>query len=132
MATGRRDYTWGVLQDSIQPGRYTAAFLDYGYAFIGDGDTETVLDYTVPEGSKLFVTGLFICTDSPAINNFVLYKVASGILTSYFEVNQMFDFGAFGGYIYNAGERLLVRCENKDDKSYTFRGSLIGLSEKLV
>jgi len=132
MAKGRRDYTWGVLQDSILPGRYSTNFLELGLASVSPGVGANAITYVVPPGYKLFLTGVFLSTPSPCINSSYVKKNGFIVVTSYFSVSYTFDFGSQGSYVYNEGEELQIQFNNNDNVQQLFYAQVIGVLEELV
>jgi len=132
MAHGRRDYTWGVLQDSILPGRYSANFNQIGYAEVTTGVTEVVYTYTVPPGYKLFLTAIYTSIDVAAICRVVIKKDLAIVLHSVFTFTHIFSLGSYGSFPYDEGETLEVRVSNTDTEDGDCYVEVFGVLEELV
>lgn len=132
MAKGRRDYTWGVLQDSILPGRYTSNFSLFGADQLTYQLLKNILSYTVPPGYKFFLLGVFISTHSPVINAGYVKKGTTNISVIFFEVNYFFNYGDLGVVSFEPGEVVNIECLNWDTYTYWFNTTIIGLLEELV
>lgn len=132
MAHGRRDYTWGVLQDSIQPGRYTVNFNDFQALNTNPGQTDTAFTYTVPAGYKLYVSGIMISSNTARRAIVVIKKDTTVLATAWFSFNWSFDFGAYGSFPYEEGEKLEVLVSSGELFSYTVYTNVIGFIEELA
>jgi len=132
MAHGRRDYTWGVLQDSILPGRYSANFNDFAYAAVVTGATETVYQYTVPPGYKLFLTAVYITIDVASLCSVVIKKDLENVLYTFFTFNYIFSLGSYGSFPYSEGEVLKVAVSNTDENAGDCYVEVFGVLEELV
>lgn len=132
MAKGRRDYTWGVLQDSILPGRYSANFFQAATKAIFALTADDVFTYTVPEGYRLFLTGVCVSVSNPPINGIYIIKDSTILITLYFALNYIYDFGSFGSITFEEGEILKVRGINYDDIIANFTVVAFGVLEQLV
>jgi len=132
MAKGRRDYTWGVLQDSILPGRYSTNFFKFEYITLLSGTDGDVITYTVPAGYKLLLISVRVSTLSPATNVVRLTKNSILIIDLFYSLNYSFDFGSGGSYSFEAGDVLVVTCINYDTVAHTFYVGIMGVLEQLV
>jgi len=132
MAKGRRDYTWGVLQDSIQPGLYSVDFIKVDQVYLGSIETGSALSYTVPEGYKLFLLGVYVTTGSFAVNHCRVKRNDAYLSFLEFEVNHELNFGTYGSVSYEPGKILTVEVTNKDDRSFWFYCTVLGVLEELV
>ena len=132
MAKGRRDYTWGVLQDAILPGRYSVNWFMEDTSVLSGVSTESLIPYTVPAGYKFFLTGVFVTCSSPQINQVAIWKDAAAVIVSYFTLNFHADFASLGSYNYAAGEAFKVAVGNFDAVNATFYVQAFGVLEQLV
>ena len=132
MARGRRDYTWGVLQDAILPGRYSVNWFKGAVSVLEGDSTESLIPYTVPAGYKFFLTGVFVTCSSPQINQIAIWKDAAAVIVSYFTLNYHADFASLGSYNYAAGESFKVAVGNFDTVNATFWVHAFGVLELLV
>jgi len=132
MAKGRRDYTWGVLQDAILPGRYSVNWFDSLNLEIDAFSNNTLILYTVPLGYKFFLTGVFITCFSPQMNLITLYKDDVAFLLKYFSVGYDADLASLGSYVFNAAEELKIIATNYDAVDVWFSCQAFGVLEELV
>ena len=132
MAKGRRDYTWGVLQDAILPGRYSVNWFRSASHIIEGVGSDTFISYTVPVGYKFFLTGVFVTCSSPQINMTTVTKDAAVVIATYFCLNLSADFASLGSYTFEAGEELKVLAGNFDGADVTFYVQAFGVLEQLV
>ena len=132
MARGRRDYTWGVLQDAILPGRYSVNWFKGAVSVLEGDSTSSLLSYTVPVGYKFFLTGVFVTCSSPQIQQIAIYKGVTAVIASYFALNYHADFASLGSYNYEAGEIFKVGLSNFDTVDATFWVEAFGVLELLV
>lgn len=132
MAHGRRDYTWGVLQDSILPGRYSVNFNGFGTANIATGVTGVPYEYTVPAGKKLYVAGIYVTMNTASLCIAVIKRDDEVMLTAFFSFVYEFDLGSYGSFPYDEGEVLQVRVSNTDEIVGTCYVNVIGVIEDLV
>jgi len=132
MARGRRDYTWGVLQDAILPGRYSVNWFDSRLVVLESAEDARIYDYSVPAGYKLFLTGLFITCSSPQINLIYIIKDMETIFSNYFTLNFHADFASLGSYIFETGEDFEIYGVNFDSIDVPFRIHAFGVLEQLV
>jgi len=131
MASGRRDYTVGVLEDSISPGRYSVNYSRYKNLIIPAGESGYVDNYGIPEGYVFYMTSVRVSTLSPVINMVRLWKDSEYIIDFYFEVNCCIDFGYRGSYKVNAGESIVLVCRNYDDVGTNFDATILGVLEQI-
>jgi len=132
MAKGRRDYTWGVLQDSILPGKYSVNFADYDFVLLTAYQNKVVYTYTVPDGYRLYLTGLCVSSVSPGPHTLQLWRNSDVLLTLFFSLTHAQDFGSFGSLSFEGGEVLNVNCENYESISAYFWVEVFGVLEQLV
>lgn len=132
MAKGRRDYTWGVLQDSILPGKYSTNFYDGGICVPDSGEGLIAVTYTVPDGFKLFLLGVILGSRSPALNDFGIKKNDLFILYNYFEMTRSLNLGTYGAIPFDEGDKLEIYFKNNDTIAYEFYANIIGVMEELV
>ena len=132
MAHGRRDYTWGVLQDSILPGRYSANFNKFAYASVVPGITNTVYNYTVPPGYKLFLTAVYVSIDVAGLSFLTIKKGLENVLATRFSFNYVFSLGSYGSFPYDEGELLRVVVSNNDTIDGDCYVEVFGVLEELV
>ena len=132
MAKGRRDYTWGVLQDSILPGKYSVNFAGYSNLDLAAYQLMVVYTYTVPDGYRLFLTGLCVSSKSPGAHTLQLWRDSDVLLTLFFSLTHAQDFGSFGSLSFEGGEVLNINCSNAESISAYFWVEVFGVLEQLV
>jgi len=132
MAHGRRDYTWGVLQDSILPGRYSVNWFEAGTADVGTGDFATIIHYLVPSGYRFFLTGVFVTASLPHMNNLLIAKNEITLITKFFNLNYDVNLGSIGSYMFDPGDYLNILVFNNDELDVSFFVQAFGVIELLV
>jgi len=132
MAEGRKDYTWGVLQDNFVLGRYQANWLKTGTGTIEAGDNDTLLEYTVPAGYKFFLTAVFLTCNSQHRNLLYIMKTVFPLLIKYFNMNYDSEFASLGAFPYNAGDIFKVNAYNYDSIDVFFMVQAYGVLEEIV
>ena len=121
-----------MLQDAILPGRYSVNWFMEDSSVLDGVSTDSLIRYTVPVGYKFFLTGVFVTSSSPQINQLAIWKDASAVIVSYFTLNFHADLASVGSYDYEAGEDFKVGVSNFDTKAATFYVQAFGVLEKLV
>lgn len=131
MAVGRRDYTWGFLNEAATEGRYTESFFKNNTVYIASSSVGTVYDYTVPVGYKLGINQIHFSTDSRCVNMICLYvkNTLSGYI--HFSDNYVFSFSDQNPLYLFAGERFFITCYNYDEVTANFRVIVIGVLASL-
>jgi len=133
MAKGRRDYTWGVLQDTVQVGLYSSNLQYTGHVVIAAppafGDA---ISYEVPAGYKLFLLGVVCTCQYPGINLAIIGHGEPGYIYAYFDTMASFNLGSYGSISYKAGRVLKVRIYNYDTITQDFWVTIYGILEELV
>jgi len=131
MASGRRDYTWGFLNEAASEGRYNQTFQEYVSKDIAAGAVELIWSYTVPAGYRLALNRIEVCSFS-RIRNWV-FLVSNGvtILTILFDTNYSFIVSDKNPLYTEAGQIVYVSCRNLDELSSMFYGQVTGVLEQL-
>ena len=132
MAKGRRDYTWGVLQDTIQPGLYSSNFKYAQSVTLAAGANGNAISYTVPDGYKLFLLGAIYTCKNPGINMAVLGPGSGVDIVAYFDTRAEFNLGSYGGIPYIVPSILNVHFYNYDTQQQVFYAMIYGILEELV
>ena len=132
MARGRQDYTWGVLQDVIMPGRYTSNFHDIQAGLCNSMEWTVRYTYTVPAGKRLYLAGIHISSMIPEYCSAYLRVDEANILAVYFLSNYAFDLGSYGSYPIEAGEVFDVRIFNYTSLNMGVIVNVWGLLEDIV
>uniref|UniRef100_A0A6H1ZSU8 Uncharacterized protein n=1 Tax=viral metagenome TaxID=1070528 RepID=A0A6H1ZSU8_9ZZZZ len=131
MGFGRRDYTGGSIAEGGSVGRFSNNFTQIADIGIATMDIEVILDYTVPAGYYLYLTGWVVSTQSPVIQWAALYKDDWPIFFNWFILQQYFNIGNMGTFVFEAGSNLKIRGYNYDEKTYQFVTSIFGVLEKI-
>ena len=132
MSTGRRDYTWGFLNEAAVEGRFTESFTKYASGSIGAGAVLYLIDYVIPVGYRLTINRIEASTVSRVINRFGVFVDGVAIIYHYFSENYSFVFSDQNPLYVSAGKTLRVQCMNLDEVPYYFFGSVIGSLQQLT
>jgi len=132
MAVGRRDYTWGFLNEAASEGRYTESFIEYFGTGISAGATVQLYAYTVPAGHRLTINRIILSTNSRIINKVTIFRYPNVLIFMYFTENYDLIFSDQNPVYFAAGERVVITCNNLDEVSYNFYGNIIGSLQSLI
>jgi hypothetical protein len=132
MAAGRRDYTWGFLNESAVEGRYSEIFSASFDEVIPAFDWAIVYTYTVPEGYRVGITKILVSSNSGIYNNFWMLKNGVEIFIHLFTGLQIFDFSEHSTIYFNAGEVFAIAIDNTDEITIGFFGSIFGVKESVI
>lgn len=132
MASGRRDYTWGFLNEAAIEGRYTVSFIKNFSVNIGPGSEAFLCKYVVPVGYKLLINRVIFCNTS-RFRNFAIIEVNYyAIAQIYFSDDYCFTFSEQNPLCLVAGEELELVCQNADEVNSLFFGTVIGILQGVI
>jgi len=132
MASGRRDYTWGFLNESATEGRYTESFSKYFYIGIPALDNVLAYTYTVPAGYKLGVNRIILTSTSGVPNLVYIKKAATVLIGGFLNGNMTFDFSDSNPMYFSAGEVLNIQIYSNEYYTCGIYGYVIGALEQLT
>ena len=132
MASGRRDYTWGFLNEAAVEGRYTESFMKQGEDTVMAGATAVPYTYTVPVGYRLTVNRIDISTESRVRNIALILLGVDVVSMHYFSDNYSLVFSDQNPYYIAAGEGLSVQCINQDEITSVFLCTVTGSLMELI
>jgi len=132
MSSGRRDYTWGALQDVIQPGQNNSNYYKRALVTTASLAEGTAISYTVPAGYKFFLTGVFVSVNTPQFVHMAIRKETVPFFNANFELNYSFNPGVWGAYGFDEGELLEVLVQNYDTVTVSWYVEMFGILEELV
>jgi len=132
MSVGRRDYTWGFLNEAAGEGRYRETFIDYFVITISSWIQKTVYSYTVPAGYRLGITGIFVSCDNGAVNMVLAKAGATQKLIGYFTGSQKFEISDNNPLYFNAGQVFTIDVYNRDEVSTFCKGWVCGIKEAII
>lgn len=129
MARGRPDYWYGMLPGKAIFAAPQSSWYAVEQGDIGAGLNDDFIEYTVPEGFILHVTGGLISCDHPGIQKCAM-NFSPALLGNVF-YDQIFalPLNPSGTYDIEAGHTLYVRVYNEDEVTCNFLVSLIGFEE---
>ena len=132
MASGRRDYTWGFLNEATPEGRYTESFVhSFGGPIIAGGE-DSLYSYTVPEGYRLAVNRIDISSTSRAVNLLVIGVDPVYVTSIWFSDNYSLIFSDQNPFYIEAGKTITVDLTNFDEVTGVFSGDIIGSLEQIT
>ena len=132
MTTGRRDYTWGFLNEAAGEGRFRESFSKYFAVGIGTFIVSDAYTYTVPIGKRLGLCKVHCSTENGAYNEISVLKNAEIVMVAMFTCYQVFGFTEINPLYFVAGETLLVRIQNRDEVTSNFYGGVNGVLESVI
>lgn len=132
MASGRRDYTWGFLNEAAVEGRYTESFVKHGVSLVDAWEGKILYEYTVPAGYRLCINRIEYSTNSRVVNVAQVLWGSSVICFNFFSDNYASVFSDQNPFYLAAGETLSAQCVNNDEKAYAFYCSIIGSLQSLI
>jgi len=132
MGKGRRDYTWGVLQDSILPGRFQVNFYEWDTSVLVFNHGYNFCLYKVPAGYRLFLVGVTCTASLPGINELSVNNDLGYMHFAYFDLNYVINFGDIGSVTYEAGDTLRCHIKSCDPQAFLAFGAAYGVLEELV
>jgi len=127
MASGRRDYTFGFLDEAALWGRTTT---DYSY-FNGDviysGEEKAIINYQVPTDIQLNINRIVIATEYLYHCIVTVLKNEDFISRRYFYEDVVMDFSERNPLRYNPGDVLKVLVSNIDEASTYVECTILGI-----
>ena len=130
MATGRRDYTLGVFQETVTVRRFGSPFCDYKDDFLLPGQTKTVYTYTVPDGYRFLLNCVFVSSVDPALILLTVRKDIATIIYTSFSFKYEFNPGSYGGVLYDEGESVNIFLTNTGQFALATAITVTGLLEE--
>jgi hypothetical protein len=129
MASGREDYWTRTAPQRVTLSTIQNSWWECDQKSIDSGESEFIINYTVPVGYKLVVTGLVISCRSPGINavSFDFSGGAAGFV--YFDVNYSHIRDSSGICEVSAGSSVLLKGWNLIEDTAFFWGCLYGFLE---
>lgn len=132
MASGRRDYTWGFLNEAASEGRFSQTYKSWNFKSIPFACGDVVWSYTVPAGYKLSLSRIEVCSSS-RIRNWVYLFVDGAIMFSVlFDSNYAFIVSDKNPLSFEAGQLLVINCANLDEQAYVFYSFVTGVLEQVT
>jgi len=132
MATGRRDYTWGFLNEAAVEGRYTQSFIVHTPLVLAANTLADIYLYTVPAGYRLAINLIGISTNSRVVNTLHVLVATVSKTVSYFSDNYNLLFSDQNPLYITAGQILNIKVKNSDEATYTFYVHVVGALEQLT
>lgn len=129
MSSGRADYWYRFAAQKFSASIDQTVFIERGLESVAAGASQNLVDYEVPAGYKLIVTGLYVSCDSPGINQFWATFHSFTFGSIYFDLNFVFMGDNTGIYTVAAGQGALLDITNKLDVTAIFTGALYGFLE---
>lgn len=132
MSVGRRDYTWGFLNESATEGRYTESLEGYFYMGIQPVTTGVVFSYTVPAGFRAGLSTVAISCSS-GLDCIIYIKKGNDLKAGgYFTGLRYFNFPDKTTMYFNEGEVINVAVYNAESVANIFFGWVSAVLEALA
>ena len=132
MAVGRRDYTWGFLNEAAVEGRYSATWVKAFGASINSGENAYLYLYVVPVGYRLVVNRIDISTNSRIVNVVSIGLPPGSPGYIYFSDNYCFMFSDQNPLYVEAGNSIFIVAYNQDEIACYFYGILTEVLQQLT
>lgn len=132
MAKGRRDYTWGFLNEAAQEGRFRAHF---GALFSGEvdpGPGVVLYEYTMPEGYRRSISRIQIIRGTALENSLYIKVDGQTKFFTFFDKDTTVSLSELETVYWIAGETLTITVVNQADETIDFYGYVMGTVESLV
>ena len=126
MPIGRPDYWYSMFPGLPGLGSGQTDWYMAQDPSIDTGETVGLLEYTVPAGHVLNITGGLISCDQPGINRFYMEIDLELICDIYFDTFCSFPQQPVGLNVFTAGKVLNVSITNKDTVTVQFYAILTG------
>jgi hypothetical protein len=108
MASGRRDYTLGYINEISTGGRYPEPFTKYAYGNYAASGVHTIYTYTVPAGYRLILGRFQVSTTSGVKGKMNLFVNTTNIGALVYSEAGVFEFPDTSPYILYEGDDLIV------------------------
>ena len=131
MSHGRRDYTWGFLDEAASEGRYNETYSYFNDIIVDPVSTANIWDYTVPVGCLLALTRISICSESKIMNGFGVYINGAIVFAMLFDSGYSFIVSDKNSLYVKAGEHVYVSVENNDEIAQGFFVNVTGVLEQI-
>jgi len=132
MSTGRRDYTWGFLNEAAGEGRYRESFSKYFACTIGSELTVEGYTYTVPANKRLGICKIHFSCDSGGYHNVNIRIDEVTFAAVTFTGKYVYDFTEINPLYVTEGQIFDIQLTNKDDVSVIYYGGVNGVLESLI
>jgi len=131
MASGRPDYWYQFLPGKTTLGKGQSIWIKAAQVVIDSGDNNLIINYEVPVDYILIIQGMGISCSEPGINgvNFNLHDVVIGVI--YFDVNYNFPNDSSGICQIIAGNSVMLRGWNIDNRKAFYYGYMYGFLSKV-
>ena len=125
MANGRRDYTWGFLNETATEGRYCECSSASFTNTVSAGETKQMYFYEVPSGKRLTISSVWVSCVLREVNVFRVYLKGESVLIVYFSDHFCFNFSDRNPMVLSKGDTVSLACTNLVDSNNYFSGGII-------
>ena len=132
MAVGRRDYTWGFLNETASEGRYTESFIKPSGGVISAGESSFIYSYIVLANYRLSINRIDISTNSRVINYVSIYISSVEMRSRFYSDDCSIIFSDKNPYYLSTGDEIKVQCHNYDEMACIFVCNITGGLEQLI
>ena len=131
MATGRRDYTWGFLNEAAAGSRSVESFCKTVHQIYQAGQYKEIYSYTVPEGKRLLLNNIILSTEGGLTAYAYVYIDSDAISSIRFSESVILPFPDNSPVYVHAGQKLKVMMGNPDSVSVGMMCNVIAALETL-
>ena len=132
MASGRRDYTWGFLNEAASEGRYVEFFGRFFATGITGKHTVLACTYTVPAGYRLGINRVGVASGIVPDNQVYINKNDDNIFIVFFSADYYHEFSDHNTLYFEEGETMNLYIWNNDTVTTTFNGCVSGTLEQVT
>ena len=132
MSVGRRDYTWGFLNESATEGRYTESFVQFMQGSALTLTWGTLFSYSIPTGYRLSINRINVAAAGPMNNALLVKESTTNRIMAYFTGSYDCVISEKNPLYFAAGKSLIVQVYNFDEITVNYFGSVIGALESIT
>lgn len=129
MASGRSDYWYGMLPGKSSLGIGQTDWVQRGIKTIAGGESEQIINYTVPANYKLHVCGFIVSCDIMGLSKFDIVKTGMDAEIIYFDTSFISSMDSGGIWEVSAGGKVVLSGFNYDSVSGFYNAILYGFLE---
>jgi len=131
MASGRRDYLTGVSPLKQTTSIEQEYWESEHHQWLDADEFVEYINYVVPVGYKLIITGGLVTASLPALHYFYIKMGDSPIVSIWYDTNYQFPQDQSGIYDISAGKVAVLWCRNMDTFGCIIGAVLYGFLEKI-
>jgi len=131
MASGRRDYLSGISPLKLTISLEQEFWNEKHRQWLDPDEFIEYINYTVPEGYRLIITGGLVTCSNPGLQYFYIQMGDEELDVVWYDTTYQFLYDQTGLYKLVAGESAVMWCRNMDSVASSVHGALYGFLEKI-